>query len=161
MKKHIVLIITSILFGSCTKESIIQGITIATDKSITNEIIVNGEKYKIYEANNSTYIPDECAGRGLAGSFYFSGAKEGTTDTAVIYIFDLPNFNSTQQIFPYDNTGCKVNGFIALWKGAGEETYYFSNTSGEFVIEETKFKLNNTQFVGSTTTLTVSASGNY
>lgn len=84
MRKYIIVIITSLFFSACTKESIIEGITIAPDKSITNTINVNGEQYKIYDAYKSTYIPSTCAGRGLEGSFIITGAKEGTTDTAFI-----------------------------------------------------------------------------
>jgi hypothetical protein len=161
MKKYLIAIITSILFGACTKESIVQGITIAPDKSITNEISVNGVIYKIFNAYKSTYIPATCTGRGLAGGFVINGAKEGTTDTAFILILDLPNFNSTQQIYPYGNTSCNVNAFLGLWRGAGDAIYYDSNTTGEFIIEAAKFKLNNTQFEFGNTTLTVNASGNY
>lgn len=161
MKNHIIAIVVTVLFGACTKESIVQGITIAPDKSITNEINVNGEKYKIYDAYKSTYTTATCAGRSLAGGFVFYGAKSGSSDTAVIIIIDLPNYNSTQQMYPYDNTGCKVNAFLALWRGAGDEIYYDSNTTGEFIIEATKFKLNNTQFTDGASTLTINASGNY
>lgn len=161
MKKIIIAIITCIIFSACTKESIIEGITTAPEEKIANEINVNGKIYKIFNANMLTYIDEECEGRGLAGSLFIGGAKEGTKDTIDIYILNLPKYNSTQQMYPYGNANCKISAFIAVWSGNKEEGYYFSQTIGNFEIEATKFRLNNIEFTDGSTTLTLNGSGTY
>lgn len=159
MRKYIIAILSLLFFG-CTKESIIQGITVAPEKSITNKINVNGQQYNIYSAYKSTFLSSTCTGRGL-GSFIIRGAKEGTADTAVVFILNLTNFNSTYQIFPYGNTGCLVNAFLGLWNGPGDVIFYDSNTTGKFIIDDRKFKLDNTQFTDGNTTLIINSEGSY